>query len=291
MSEATLRPLTPEDAPAAVAIIQAAFAEAERRRGEEPEEFSDERRTRVTRRIAHFTETDGPGCWAAEADGRIVGMSAAIRRAELWGLALLFVHPDHQSGRIGSRLLERSRQTAEGATIEMIQSSDDPRAIRRYGRLGLAIHPAMGAKGTVDRSALPGDLPVGEGSDSDLDLVDDVDRRLRGVPRTSDVEFLLSDGGARLVVADAAGHRGFAVHSGGSVAMLGADDEVTATALLWACLAQVEDDVELWGWTAAQNWAVQVALAARLQVVPGGHMFVRGLPGLPGPYLPSGVYF
>jgi GNAT superfamily N-acetyltransferase len=289
--QATLRPLTSDDAPDAIAIVEAAFAEADRRRGEQPEPMSDERRARSIRRMARFPQTDGAGCWGAELDGRLAGFSMAIRRQHLWGLAMLFVHPDHQSGRLGTRLLEHARRTAEGATVEVIQSSDDPRAIRRYGLLGLRLHPGVGAKGALDRSALPADLPVREGSAADLDLVDDVDRRLRGVPRTDDVAFLLDEDGTALVVADAAGRRGFAVHSTGAVTLLGADDEETATAPLWACLAHADGEVEQWGWTASQSWAVDVALAARLKIKPGGHMFLRGLPALPGPYLPSGVYF
>jgi hypothetical protein len=73
--------------------------------------------------------------------------------------------------------------------------------------------------------------------------------------------------------------------------MLGADDEATARALLWAVYAEAEGEVEAWGWTATQQWAFDVALAARLKLVSGGAMAVRGLPALPGPYLPSGVYF
>lgn len=290
-AEAILRPLASEDAADAIAIVEAAFAEADRRRGGQPHELDEERRTRSTRRMARFPRTDAPGCWGAEVDGRLVGFSMAIRRERLWGLAMLFVHPDHQSGRLGTRLLEHARRTADGAAIEVIQSSDDPRAIRRYGLLGLRMHPAVGAKGTLDRSALPADLPVREGSTADLELVDAVDRRLRRVPRTDDVAFLMAEEGTALVIADSGGRRGFAVHSRDGVTMLGADDEETATALLWECLANADGEVEQWGWTATQGWAIDVALAARLKIKPGGHMFLRGLPAMPGPYLPSGVYF
>ncbi len=291
MTDADFRPLTAEDAPAAAAILMEAFAAATRARGEEPHAPTEERKGGLVRRLARFTRTDGPGCWAAEVDGALVGYAVAMRRDDLWGLAQLFVHPDHQSRRLGSRLLERVRPSADGATIEVIQASEDPRAIRRYASLGLALHPAVGVKGEVDRSVLPSGLPVRDGTVADLDLVDTVDRPLRGVPRTTDVEALLRDDALVLTVADGA-NRGFAVHTGkGSVTMLGADDEVTARSLLWACLAEAEDTVEQWGWTATQGWAIEVSLAAGLNVIPAGPMFLRGLPAFPGPYLPSGLYF
>ncbi len=155
----------------------------------------------------------------------------------------------------------------------------------------MTLHPAVGVRGEVDRSVLPSGLPVREGTTADLDLVDAVDRLLRRVPRTTDVEALLREDALVLTVADGA-NRGFAVHAGkGSVTMLGADDEVTAQSLLWACLAEADDTVEQWGWTATQGWAIDVALAAGLAVRPGGPMFLRGLPAFPGPYLPSGLYF
>jgi GNAT superfamily N-acetyltransferase len=291
MSEAQIRPLRAEDAPAAADIIRLGFAQAERERGEEPEEPPAHVVSRTISRIERFTRTDGPGCWAAEVDGALAGFAVAIRREDLWGLALLFVHPDRQSGRIGTRLLERTRQTADGARVEIIQSSDDPRAIRRYGLLGLRLHPAVGAEGTPERSAIPDDLGVRDGDEADLDLVEQLDRRLRGAPRTDDVAAILREDGGHLVVADRDGRRGYAVALSGGVSVLAADDEATATALLWECLGRGDGEIQQWGFTAAQWWAVDVLLAARMKIKPGGHFFLRGMPALPGPYLASGVYF
>jgi predicted N-acetyltransferase YhbS len=289
---AEIRPMTAEDAPAAMDVVAAAFEVLLGEMGEAHVPWSAERRARSIRRTERFVRTDPDGCWVATDADRVVGMTIAIRRQRLWGLAMLFVHPEQQSGRVGTGLIEHARRTADGADLELIMSSPDPRAVRRYASLGLALHPALGAKGEVDRSALPADLPVREGAAADLDLVEEVDRRLRGVPRSGDIEGILADDpGARLLVADAAGARGFAVHTAGNVTMLGADDEATARALLWAVYAEAEGDVEAWGWTATQGWAFDVALAARLKLVTGGAMFARGIPTLPGPYLPSGVYF
>ncbi len=73
--------------------------------------------------------------------------------------------------------------------------------------------------------------------------------------------------------------------------MLGASDDATASVLLWRFLAQAGEEVEIWGLTAAQNWAVKVALAARLQIAPVGALFLAGREHPPGPWVPSGWYF
>jgi predicted N-acetyltransferase YhbS len=287
-----IRSLTPGDVDRCATVFIDAFADLDRRHGDEVREVPPERRERLLRRLRRFTETDPEGAFVAEVDGAVAGYAIAIRREDLWGLAQLFVHPDHQGAGLGKRLLDATRGCADGARVELIMASHDARAIRRYAALGLALHPAMGARGEVDRAALPAGLPVREGAEADLDLVDDVDRRVRTVPRTGDVaELLTSEPAARLLVADGAGSRGFALHTRGNVALLGADDEATAAALLWSCLAEAEDEVQQWGWTAAQRWAFDVAVAARLALQPAGPMFVRGWRALPGPYLPSGIHF
>jgi hypothetical protein len=73
--------------------------------------------------------------------------------------------------------------------------------------------------------------------------------------------------------------------------MLGATDDATASVLLWRFLAEAGGEAEIWGRTARQNWAVKVAPAARLEVVPFGALFLAGREHPPGPWLPSGWYF
>ena len=291
MNEPHLRPLASTDAPAAVEMIAAANDATAREHGQEPRPLPPERRRSFEERIAHFAVTDAPGCWAAEYDERLVGVSVAIRRGPLWALSLLFVHPDAQSRGLGGRLVALTRPYAEGAQIELVMASEDPRAIRRYAHLDLTLHPAVRAGGAVDRSRLPVDLPVRRGDHSDLGLVDAVDRKLRGgVSRAEDVGFLL-DRGELMHIVDLPGRRGFVLAANGRVTCLGATDDETARELLWAALAEVGDEVEIKGLTVTQGWAVDVALAAGLSVTPSGPMFCRGWPQLPGPYLPSGVYF
>jgi GNAT superfamily N-acetyltransferase len=153
-----IRPMAAHDAPGAMDVVAAAFEVLLGHMGEPAEPWSEERRARSIRRTERFVRTDPDGCWVAVDGDDVAGMTIAIRRERLWGLAMLFVHPEHQSGRVGTRLLEHARRTAGGADLELIMSSPDPRALRRYASLGLALHPAFGAKGEVDRTALPAGL-------------------------------------------------------------------------------------------------------------------------------------
>ena len=92
-------------------------------------------------------------------------------------------------------------------------------------------------------------------------------------------------------VIDRGAARGYVVHRHKRLLMLGAMDNATACALLWRFLAEAGAEAEIWGLTAQQDWAVKVALAARLEVVPLGALFVAGREHPPGPWLPSGWYF
>ncbi len=289
MTQFEIRPMTPADIDGVVAVVEAAGAEADRTAGREPEAPTPEGREHFRRGMQRFVERDPAGAWVAANGGTVVGMAEAIRRGPFWGLSMLFVDPRHQSGGIGRRLLDAAGRYAEGADVRMIMTSPDPRALRRYSGAGLAIHPAVEAEGIVDRAAIPADLPGRTEDVPDLDLVADVDGRLRG-SRAEDVEFLVKHG-TRMEVVEGTSGRGYALHRKNHLSMLGATDEETAALLLWRFLAATDGKAQVWCMTAAQDWAVRVSLAARLSVVAAGPLFVDGLDRVPGPWLPSGWYF
>ena len=123
-----------------------------------------------------------------------------------------------------------------------------------------------------------------------MDLIGAIDEQTLGRSRRDDSAFILDGGGVLDIVEDGP-RRGFGIHRDGRLMALGATDTNTATAVLWRMLAGAgEHKVEQWCLTAAQDWAVRVALAARLTVKPGGSLFVSGMT-LPGPWIPSGWYF
>jgi hypothetical protein len=202
---------------------------------------------------------------------------------------MLFVHPAIQSRGVGGRLLDAAMTYAAGATQRMIQSSSDPRAMRRYFMAGLAMHPTAAFGGRPDRRAIPPSLPGRDGDERDLELVADVEAEL-GRSRAEDVAFGLRDGRVRLDVVDGDIGRGWVLSHPDRPVMLGATDEQTAAVLLWRFLAGSEGDVLVNGLTGAQQWAFDVLHQARLTAHIRGSLFVDAM-AVPVPWIPSGWYF
>ena len=285
-----IRPMTADDAEGVHDVVEAADEDADRRAGREPEPSTDAGRARFLAGMRRFVALDPGGAWVAEDSEGLVGMGEAIRRDDFWGLSMLFVHPRGQSQGIGRQLLDKTLTYAEGARVRMIMASDDPRALRRYSRAGLSIHPGVEATGEVDRSKIPADLPGRQGSTADIDFIATVEKSMYR-DRTDDVAAILEAGGGSLEIVDNGDRRGYGMQRDGRMAILGATDDETASLVFWRLIAAAEKKAEVWSLTAAQDWAVKVALEAGLAIKPGGSMFTSGMDALPGPWLPSGWYF
>ena len=160
--------------------------------------------------------------------------------------------------------------------------------MRRYARAGFQMHPTLAAAGILDRSALPGDLPVREAGEQGFELAAEVDREIRGGAHGPDLGQMLEQG-FRLHVYDG---RGYVMERQGRPVLLAARDEEAARALLWAAFAQAAPGatVDIDFISAGHDWAVDVALTAGLALSPNGVLFVRGELGPLSPYLPSGAY-
>ncbi len=286
-----VRSMRLEDVEAAIAVVAAADAATETQRAYPRPLLSTAQEEARHRAHARFVERDGHGAWVAVAgeQAEVVGVAESIRRQDFWGLSMLFVHPDFQSRGVGAALLQGALGYAEGARVRMIQSSPDPRAMRRYARAGLSMHPAAGLGGQPDRRAIPTGLGGRPGSQDDLELVAEVEAGL-GRFRAEDVAFVLQDDDHRLDVVDEGSRRGWVIWNPTHLVMLGASDEATAATLLWRYLGEAEGPAIAYGLTSAQNWAFTVAHDARLTLRVGGAMFVDGMV-LPGPWIPSGWYF
>jgi GNAT superfamily N-acetyltransferase len=285
-----LRPMALEDVEATMAVVEcadAALAEA----GLLPSHTRPSDAQLEASRVGHarFVQRDGPGAWVAVSEGRVVGVAESVRRESFWGLSMLFVHPEFQSRGVGRRLLEAAMGYAAGATQRMIQSSPDPRAMRRYFLAGLAMHPTAEMGGQPDRRAIPPSLPGRNGDGGDLELVAEVEAQL-GRSRTEDVAFALIDPRCRLDVVDSDSGRGWVLWHPDRLAMLGATDEQTAAILLWRFLAGSEGQILVHGLTAGQQWAFDVLHRARLTAEIRGSLFVDGM-AVPVPWIASGWYF
>jgi GNAT superfamily N-acetyltransferase len=279
-----LRPLTEDDVPAAYAVTVAAFEDLALRMHEPPSPPADPAGAYV--RLRRILATDPRGAWVAEDGDGLAGVAVALVRERLWGLSLLVVRPDLQSAGIGSELLARALAYGDGAAGGVILASPDPRALRAYARAGFALHPTLSATGVPRGSVGCADVRAFEPRDHELAA--GVDRAVRGAPHGADLDAL-ADGGCELLVLPG---RGYAVHRGGAVKTIAALDDEAAAALLRSVLARVppgaKAEVEWIG--GAQQWAVDVAVGARLELSPAGAVCLRGDVGPFRPYIPGGAY-
>lgn len=288
--EVAIRPLTEDDIDAARVVQVSAFDTKDRATGHVVPEMTPEMVERQRGRFRHFMTHDPEGSWVATVDGAVVGTALALRRDSLWGLSLLAVDPAVQSNGIGRRLLDASLRYADDVDTATILSSSDPRAIRSYAVAGFDLYPQVRATGPLDRALLP--RPSGRVRDGDASRVewaDDLDRLVRGAARGPDHTVL--SGMSQMYVVDDASGRGYAyLRTDGRIVTVVATDDDTATALLWQCLAAEQDgDRTIDHVNGGQQWAVRVALAARLPIKPSGPVFWRGRTP-PASYLPDGAY-
>jgi len=285
--------MRPGDVEAAERLSDEAFhaLDVSTRRASEPEpqRRSPERSALWRTRAQHLLAHDAPGCWVAEDEHGLAGAATSLRREGLWGLSSLAVHPRRQGSGVGRALLEAALKYSEGCLRGMLCSSADPRAARRYRTAGFTLHPSMVLTGRVDRSVLPVVEHVREGSAADVSLLDSVDRLTRGAGHGVDHELLVQQ--YPLLVLDRARGSGYAyVAPAGGPYLLAASNRRTAQALCWEALASAGDgdggQVRIGDLTADQEWALDVGLAAGLQVHNEGYLALRHMRP-PMPYVPS----
>ncbi len=284
-----VRPMVSDDVAVGEEIWFDAFTTMRAGHGLPFEARSPELAQRTRGRISHLLASDPGGSWVAEdGDGRLVGLTQALVREDLWVLSMLGVSPRSQEKGTGKALLDAALAYGSEAPGGIILSSQDPRAMRRYCQAGFDLHPCVAARGHVDRRGIGPTGDIREGTAADLGFVADIDRRLRQGSHGPDIEMLLA-GGCRLWILDG---RGYAVARGAVPVVLGAHRDDDAGQLLSACLRSAGPDemVDINWITAGQQWAMRVALAAGLALQPFGPVMTRGMPGAPQPYLPSGAF-
>ena len=232
--------------------------------------------------------TDPGGCWVAEVDGQLVGGAVSRVRELMWILASFAVRPEQQGQGIGTQLMAAAMHHGRGCLRGMFAASADPGAVRRYRLAGFDLHPQMLLTGTVDRGAIPVVDRVREGTAADIDLLNSIDRHTRGAAHLSDHELLLDQ--FRLIVTDHTTGSGYAyVDADGSPPLVAATNRRTATNLMWEAIASSAPGAEIsvHHITAANAWALDVGLAARMSVFQNGYLCLRHMKP-PAPYLHHG---
>ena len=282
-----IRAMTLDDVDEAERLSDEAFAPMA-----EPGMFtnrSPEQQAMWRARAEHLLGTDPAGCWVAERDGVMLGFATSYRRDLTWFLATYAVRPHLQGEGLGRALLDAALTHSGGCLRGMLSASRDPKAFRRYRQAGFTMHPQMFLVGRVDRSAIPALEHVRDGSEADFDLMDSLDRQRRDAAHGPDHRVLFRQN--RLVVVDRPNGSGYAyVGADGKPAVVCASDRRTASTLLWEAVASAPPDGELTipHVTAANEWAVDVGLAARLAVHTAGYLALRGMKP-PAPYLHHGA--
>ena len=251
-----------------------------------PERRTPAHSTGWRERTHHFLRTDPGGCWVAEDGSGMIGFATSIRRELMWCLATYAVRPGLQGQGIGKPLLEAALHHGRGCLRGMLSASSDPKAVRRYRLAGFDLHPQMFLRGTVDRSAIPLVEKVREGTAADAELMDSLDRRTRGAAHGPDHELLLRS--FRLLVSDSSTGSGYAYLVPGRVQLLAASNRRTAQRLLWAVLADAPGETLVPHVTAANHWAIDVGMAARLELHQDGYLGLRGMKP-PAPYVHNGA--
>jgi len=289
-----IRPMRDEDVSAVERLTDEAFYDLDVRTHRtgwpEPSRRSEQRAANWRRRMTHLVTHDAGGCWVAEDDSGIIGAAAGLRRDLTWILATFAVRPGLHGRGVGRQLLDAAISYGEGCLRGMLAASEDPTAVRRYRLAGFTLHPTMLLWRTVPRSLLPVVERVRDGSAADIDLMNSVDRQVRDSAHGVDHELLSTM--YRLVVVDRSTGSGYAyVEPDGGPYLLAATNRRTATDLLWETLAASSPDkpCTVGHLTAGQEWAVDVGMAARMELHTRGYLALRGMKP-PMPYLPSGHF-
>jgi len=284
-----VRAMMDSDVPGAAKAWEHAFQAMRATYGLPVPHVTREDELRLQHRIRHFLATDPTGSWVADDSGAITGLSQSFVREGYWVLSLLATVPDLQRRGLGRELLQLAMRNADSRSPGSIQCSRDAAAMALYASVGFSLHPAVMGWGTVRPGTVFADPRVRHGDDRDLATVDAVDRDVRGSARSVDVVAMLKEPGSRLLLID---DRGYAVAKDDRIVTLGARDEDAATALLKTALSEMgEGALVQVGWlTAKQQWAIRALVDCGVELHPIGPMMVRGLPGPPAPYIPSGGY-
>lgn len=288
-----LRPLrdTAEDAETVRRVAAASFHDSHSEGDPADEPTWPERVEREDELNRHLIRTDPDGCrLAVDDDGQALGVALSSRREGTWGLSLFVVVPQAQGKGVGRALLEHAVAYGADCARGVICGSRDPRAARAYRAAGFTLHPTMRFAGVVDPARLPApDGPVIAGGLRHQALMDGVDRLRRGGARGPDHGELLRH--CRLLIADDRAGRGYVYVDGGKVVTLSATSGPVAARLLTAALRSVPPGARarVADVTAEQEWAVDIALAARLEPRTAGYVCLRGMRP-PVPFIPSGAF-
>jgi len=282
------------DVPGAVAAFDSGFLAMQARYGMPVTGSSLQNERRRQNRTLHFLHSDPGGSWVAEDEGAIVGMSQSFVRDDYWMLSQLGTVPGRQGRGLGRELLRLALSHGDTDSPGTIQCSRDPKAMALYSSFGFDLHPVVAAWGQIRPGAVtrPDDVIRHEPADitnTQLEIVATIDRKVRGSSRLIDIQAMLSEEGNRLLLH---GDQAYGISKDERLVTLGATNEESAALVLRTMLAEAPpgETVEVNWMTSSQQWAIREITQSGVELRPGGPVMVRGMAGPPKPYIPSGGY-
>ena len=287
--------MTQDDVPAAVRAFEQGLLTMQARHNLPVTGNSIRDEKRRLDRTRHFLGTDPGGSWVAEDGDTVIGMSQSFVREGYWMLSQLGTMPGRQGLGVGKELLRLALAHGEPDGPGTIQCSRDPKAMALYASMGFTLHPVVAAWGPMRPNAVA-ERPVSverfepdQVGPRELDVVDAIDRSVRGAARAVDIVAMLEQPGNRLLLH---GSDGYAVAKDERIVTLGARNEESATLVLRTMLAEAPagETIEIEWLTSAQQWAIREVVAAGIELQPYGPVMVRGMAGPPCPYIPSGGF-
>lgn len=205
-SSVSLRPITPDDAPALYRVFRRAIGTLLERYTEPwPPDLADIDATWPSwRGLYEHLQSSCDRAWIAERAGLVLGYARSMRRGELRELTEFFMDPDAAGGGLGRQLLEAAFP-AEAGVRRLIIATGDPSAQSRYVRHGFTTHAQL-LEMDGDPRARPDltpstDLlarPVDLADARDLEAIAGVDLAVLGHRRDADQAFYAGARSGRL---------------------------------------------------------------------------------------------
>ena len=226
----------------------------------------------VERRSANLVASCHPCSLVAETStGRLVGLAITRRLGRVLLLAWAAIDPAHQGKGI-LRAMLADWPVHEAGTTRLVLSSTDPRAMRAYAGLGLNVLPTVSAGGILRPGAVeaPANATQARPLEAQRLLAELGERARGGAYPPADLAVLDAQGDMVHVVDEGEDRRAAVVRGRGIVRLMVATDEAAAQTALRAALAAVPPGatVHLNQLRAGMDWAIQEALAARLELSP-----------------------
>ncbi|HUY06291.1 MAG TPA: GNAT family N-acetyltransferase [Acidimicrobiales bacterium] len=234
-------------------------------------------------RFHHLVSTDPKGVFVATDNTEIIGICQSLRRGGIFVLSRLGIAPDHQEQGIGRELLSLALAYADESDEQYIFTSLDPRAIHTYVREGFTLNPCVRLWGHNGDSDLPASIRTG--NRSDLDLIDAIDQKQRGVSRRKDLELWLQFE-SRVLIDD---EGGYLLFDDNRLISLCAQSIQIADRLLSTALRGALGNMPLEAaWIVKeQQWAITAAMRSRATIEVHGAMLTKNVRDFVVPYLPN----